>query len=76
MGATEEESAQILIDYFKLPITVEDYVTRTKTGYEKHFPDSQLLPGAERLIRHLHSHAIPIAVATGSSEYKFNLKVF
>ena len=31
--------------------------------------------GAEKLVRHLHSKGIPIAVATGSSEFKYNLKV-
>lgn len=75
MGRSERESGQVLIDYFQLPITIDEYVIRTQEGYEKHFPNSELLPGAEKLIRHLHSHGVPIAVATGSSEYKYNLKV-
>ena len=31
--------------------------------------------GAEKLVRHLHSKGVPIAVATGGSEFKYNLKV-
>ncbi|XP_067948864.1 pseudouridine-5'-phosphatase-like [Watersipora subatra] len=75
MGRTERESAQVLIDYFQLPITVDDYVAFTEKGYIEHFPSSKLLPGAERLVRHLHAHGVPIAVATGSSEFKYNLKI-
>ena len=33
------------------------------------------LSGGERLIRHLHKHGIPIAVATGSAKKGYNLKV-
>ncbi|KAF6033934.1 hypothetical protein EB796_007753 [Bugula neritina] len=30
---------------------------------------------AEKLVRHLHSQGVPIAVATGSSEKKYDLKI-
>ncbi|XP_018021446.1 pseudouridine-5'-phosphatase isoform X3 [Hyalella azteca] len=33
-----------------------------------------LLLGAERLVRHLHKHGVPIAIASGSSQTSFDLK--
>ena len=45
MGCTDHEAARILIDYFKLPITVDDYINFTSEGYVKHFPSSKLMPG-------------------------------
>lgn len=34
----------------------------------------RLLPGAARLIAHLHAHGVPIAIATGSNRAEFALK--
>ena len=35
----------------------------------------RLLPGAERLIEHLHRHGVPLAIATRSSRESFDLKM-
>ena len=34
----------------------------------------QPLPGASKLVRHLHAHGVPIALATGSQRRNFELK--
>lgn len=38
------------------------------------FANTPLMPGAERLVRHLAASGVPIAVATGSSRPSFELK--
>ena len=32
------------------------------------------IPGADKLVRHLHKHKVPIAVVTGSTQQSFELK--
>ncbi|KAF6025857.1 HDHD1 [Bugula neritina] len=75
MGTAEVDSTKLLIDHFNLPLSVEEVISLTHQGYVKYFPEAKLLPGAEKLVRHLHSQGVPIAVATGSSEKKYDLKI-
>lgn len=53
-------SVFLKLDDLDLPITVEEFLTKSKALYIEAFPSSQLLPGAERLTRHLAAHHIPI----------------
>ena len=39
------------------------------------FVEAELLPGAEKLVRHLHSKGIPIAIATGSDKESYDIKI-
>lgn len=55
-------------------MTVQEYLDETAIIQEDLFPHAKLLPGVEKLIRHLHAHDIPIAVATSSTRLKFELK--
>jgi len=49
MGRSEPEAAKVLIDYFKLPITPDEYTQQNEAGYIKHFPECVLLPGESLL---------------------------
>ncbi|KAL3847435.1 hypothetical protein ACJMK2_018343 [Sinanodonta woodiana] len=74
MGRKETESAKVIIDEMQLPLTVGEYLERMRVHKEELFPTVHLLPGAEKLIRHLHKYKVPIAVATGSDSHGFELK--
>jgi len=67
MGKSMRQAAEVLIEEYKLPISVDDYCQQVLTLTEKLFPDAKLMPGAERLIRHLAAHGIPMALASGAS---------
>ncbi|XP_033761118.1 pseudouridine-5'-phosphatase-like [Pecten maximus] len=74
MGKKDVEAAKILIDELQLPITVDEYLVKARAQQKILFPTVGLLPGAEKLIHHLHKHKVPIAVATGSSKRSIGLK--
>ncbi|KAI8641638.1 HAD-like domain-containing protein [Parasitella parasitica] len=74
MGLSGNESATIVVETYKLPMSVEVYLETTAVIQEDLFPHVKLLSGVEKLVRHLHAHNIPIAVATSSTRSKFELK--
>jgi HAD superfamily hydrolase (TIGR01509 family) len=74
MGRSGNESAAMVVDTYSLPMSVKEYLDITAIIQEDLFPHAKLLPGVEKLIRHLHAHDIPIAVATSSTRSKFELK--
>eukprot|EP00158_Paraphelidium_tribonemae_P002820 Partr_v1_DN25698_c0_g1_i1_m4903 putative Halo-acid dehalogenase-like hydrolase len=74
MGQREMEAAHLLVTSLDLPITPEEYLIRRNRMQNELFASARPLPGVERLIRHLHAHKIPIAVATSSHRAGFELK--
>lgn len=66
MGQRSEDAAALLVDALRLPITVAQFLRERDAVLEALFADCSLMPGAERLVRHLHAHRVPIAVATSS----------
>ncbi|KAJ7162116.1 HAD-like domain-containing protein [Mycena filopes] len=75
MGKPEREAAAHLLSCFPgLPLTVNAYLEQRNALQDKLWPTVPLLPGAQKLISHLKSHKIPIAVATSSRRRNFDLK--
>ncbi|KAK9804699.1 hypothetical protein WJX72_000393 [[Myrmecia] bisecta] len=55
-------------------ISAEDFLKEREALLDQMFPHTDLMPGAERLIRHLASNAVPFALATSSHKRHYELK--
>ncbi|CAI7767611.1 unnamed protein product [Closterium sp. NIES-54] len=76
MGKKAAEAAKVVIEELGLQgeMSAEEFLKERENLLREEFPHCKLLPGAERLIRHLHEHSIPMAIGTGSHKIHFGLK--
>ncbi|KFD46990.1 hypothetical protein M514_12120, partial [Trichuris suis] len=74
MGRAQEDAYRLIIEEYSLPLSVQQLIQETDAILIGRFPNSQLMPGAERLIRHLHKHNVPMGLCTASKEKYFKLK--
>lgn len=75
MGRPGPDGCKILVRECNLPMTWEEYSKMVDVEYQKIFSQFiPAMPGAERLVRHLHGKGVPIAVATSSKGFTFRLK--
>lgn len=76
MGRKALDAAEIMIKHYGLEdqLLAEDFVREREEILDALFPDSQLLMGVERLLRHLHGHGVPLAIATSSHKRHFLMK--
>lgn len=75
LGTTEQLMAKIAVTDLDLPITPAEFQRLFKALCRKRFQDLDLMPGAERLLRHLHKNDVPIALGTSSSLEMAELKM-
>ncbi|EFJ20349.1 hypothetical protein SELMODRAFT_108997 [Selaginella moellendorffii] len=76
MGKRAAEAAEIFVHDSGLEgiLSPRDFLTQREAMLEVMFPESQLLPGVERLVGYFQSQGIPMAIATSSHKRNFDLK--
>ncbi|CAK9801867.1 PUDP [Anthophora quadrimaculata] len=74
MGFKSAAVAHAVVEMLSLPISNEEFENEIVKIYQELFPTADLMPGAERLLRHLSQNNIPIALATSSNKENFELK--
>jgi len=74
MGRPGKVGNKLAVELMKLPITSEQFYEEQQAHKEELFPLSELLPGAEKLVLHLHKHKIPVALASGSFHKDYLVK--
>ncbi len=75
IGRAEEDSSRYLVEALDLPITAAEYLSERNEMLRAGFATCDAMPGAEELVRHLHAHGLPIAVATSSTRELFEVKI-
>ena len=76
MGQKAIEAARILVAELELDdqLSPEEFLSQREALLDELFLTSALLPGAERLLRHLRAHGVPAALATSSHRRHYELK--
>ena len=70
------KNAESLLSYFPdIPLSVDSFLAQYDSSLLKRFTSVDVLPGAHKLVQHLHTHGVPIAVATGSRRKMFLAKM-
>ncbi|KAL1497029.1 hypothetical protein ABEB36_008058 [Hypothenemus hampei] len=74
MGTPEIECARIFVEELNIPITVEECLKDYYKRIEEELTNPPFMPGATRLIKHLVTNKIPIAIATSSGRVTYDIK--
>ena len=71
VGLSVNEGCQRIIDLLELPMSLDEFMERSREEIERMMPHAQLMPGVERLLEHFKQNGIPMAIATGSDKKIF-----
>ncbi|XP_011297056.1 pseudouridine-5'-monophosphatase isoform X2 [Fopius arisanus] len=74
LGRPEHVGFEIIKQHYKLPLSIEEFSNSYQQLQRDMFVTIRVMPGAERILNHLHKHNIPIALATSSGETSYELK--
>jgi len=75
MGAHAHEAAKLMVKTYELPITWQEFAEQAITLTTEIMGTAVFLPGAERLLKHLHNTNVPFALATSSSKEIAEIKM-
>jgi len=73
-GRPSTDVQPIIVESLGLPISLEQFKQEVEAELACVLPNTQLMPGAERLLMHLHENNIPMAIATSSAQKQFKIK--
>lgn len=73
-GTVETETSRLAVELMDLPITPQEFLAAFRDLSDEQLRTCPLMPGVERMIRHLYDHGIPIAICTSSSQSAVDIK--
>jgi len=75
IGRQASEVARMAVEHYGLPYSGQEYLELHQKELYALFPSCNLLPGVEKLVRHLQAHNIPMGVATSSTKKVMDIKI-
>ncbi|GMH30321.1 hypothetical protein Nepgr_032164 [Nepenthes gracilis] len=75
VGKTPLEAAAAIVEDYELPCATDDFLSEIKPMFSEHWCNIKSLPGANRLIKHLHGHGVPMALASNSPKASIEQKI-
>ncbi|XP_057956316.1 bifunctional riboflavin kinase/FMN phosphatase-like isoform X2 [Malania oleifera] len=75
LGMTQKESAIAVVKDYELPLSPDQFIREITPMYQEKWAEAKALPGANRLIMHLHKHGLPFALASNSLRKNIDAKI-
>ncbi|CAH2078366.1 unnamed protein product [Thlaspi arvense] len=75
VGKTPLEAATTIVEDYGLPCAVDEFNSEFYPLFSAQMDKIKSLPGANRLIRHLKGHGVPMALASNSSKANIESKI-
>ncbi|XP_050384630.1 bifunctional riboflavin kinase/FMN phosphatase-like isoform X2 [Argentina anserina] len=75
IGKTLKDSSTATVEDYDLPLTPDQFIEEIIPMYQERWKHAKALPGATRLIKHLHDHKVPTALASNSLREYINAKI-
>ncbi|THU72256.1 hypothetical protein C4D60_Mb04t10180 [Musa balbisiana] len=75
LGKMHKESAAAIVQDYGLPMTPEEFSEAIMPLFQERWPQAKALPGVNRLIKHLHNHETPVALASNSIRKHIEIKI-
>ncbi|KAG5250816.1 bifunctional riboflavin kinase/FMN phosphatase [Salix suchowensis] len=74
-GRTPLEAAAAVVEDYELPCSADDFLTQFTPLLYDQWCKIKVLPGANRLIKHLSGHNVPMALASNSPRENIESKI-
>ncbi|KAF9687165.1 hypothetical protein SADUNF_Sadunf02G0065400 [Salix dunnii] len=75
LGRTPLEAAAAVVEDYELPCSTDDFLTQITPLLYDQWCKIKVLPGANRLIKHLSGHNVPMALASNSPRESIESKI-
>lgn len=75
LGMIHKDYAVAIVEDYQLPITPKSFSQEIMPMYQEKWAHAKALPGANRLVQHLHKHGVPFALASNSVRKNIDTKI-